>query len=266
MTALHFTASASALAQRALVACIREHGQSPLGEADVVIALGGDGFMLQVLHTQLEQRTATGRAAPVYGLNYGTLGFLMNRPLTGDTPVGLAGGLLERVATADCVTLNPLRADVTLTDGATWTRWAFNEVALRRTTAQSAALRVLVNGQERLPRLAGDGLLMATAAGSAAYNASAGGPVLPLSAAAHPLTPICPIVPRRWPGAVLPAAAHVDVHVLELPKRPVGVTADMHAVDGATSVHIVSDPTAAVTVLFDAGHDLDERLQAIQFP
>jgi NAD+ kinase len=241
---------------------VAAYGQVGVDDADVIVALGGDGFMLTVLQWQLE-RIASGKAPKqTYGVNFGTLGFLLNRSFNDRDDALL---LPERVALAEPVELTPLRAVATLADGRTWTRWAFNEVALRRSGPQSACLSVAVDGRPRLPRLAGDGLIVATPAGSAAYNYSAGGPVLPLSANAHALTAICPISPRRWPGAVLPAAAQVRVEVLERDKRPVSISADTHEADGVVSVDIFEDPTMSVDALFDAGHDLDERLLAVQF-
>lgn len=258
VTALRFLASDTPPAQDALRHCVDTYGQARSEDADLLVVLGGDGYMLTVLADQL----TAGGTLPVYGVNYGTVGFLMNRALTGD-PGRL--NLIERISAADPVTLTPLRVEAYTGDGCIEIRWAFNEIALRREGSQAAHLAVAVDGRQRLADLAGDGLLLATPAGSAAYNYSAGGPVLPLSARALALTAICPISPRRWPGAVLPAEAQVSIDVLQPDKRPVILSADTSETVDVRRVTICQDPAKSVTALYDSGHDLDERLLALQF-
>jgi NAD+ kinase len=254
---MHLTASESPRAQEALAGLVARYGQSPVDDADVVVALGGDGFMLSAMHEGLHRVAAGHPDRPTFGLHHGTIGFLMNAADGDELP--------ERVASAQPVQLVPLKVTAFASRREPWSKHALNEVALRRRGPQTASLRVSVDGTVRLDVLAGDGLLVATPAGSAAYNFSAGGPVLPLTSRALALTGICSLRPRRWAGAVLAEHMVVEVDVLETPKRPVEVTADMHSYDRPERVVIGADPTAAVTALFDPGHDLDQRLLAVQF-
>lgn len=255
---MHLTASESPRAQSALADLIRRYGQVAVDDAEVIVALGGDGFMLSALHSVLRRGHRTRGQLPVYGLNVGTVGFLVNAATsTADLPA--------HVSDATAVPLVPLRAAATYDDGTTWQAHAINEVTIRRSSPQASSLRVTVDGTVRLEALAGDGILLATAAGSAAYNYSAGGPVLPLTGRALALTGICTLRPRRWPGAVLAEHMSVTVDVLEPAKRPIEVSADMHTAQRPTSVHVAADPGAAITALFDPGRDLDERLLAVQF-
>lgn len=223
-------------------------------DADVVIALGGDGFMLQTLHAMLERRQLT---APVFGMNLGTVGFLMNewRP----------HGLDERLARAKPFRVTPLEMTATGIDGRTHRLPAINEVSLLRETRQTAKLEVTVNDRIVLPELACDGILAATPAGSTAYNLSAQGPILPLGSALIALTPISPFRPRRWRGAILPDKTRIGLKVLEPAKRPVSAVADQREVRDVAHVAIQLDRARELTLLFDPEHALDDRITMEQF-
>ena len=226
----------------------------PVDEADVVIALGGDGFMLQTLHAMLERRQL---AVPVFGMNLGTVGFLMNewRP----------HGLDDRLARAKPFRVTPLEMTATGVDGRVHTLPAINEVSLLRETRQTAKLEVTVNDRVVLPELACDGILAATPAGSTAYNLSAQGPILPLGSALIALTPISPFRPRRWHGAILPDKTRIMLRVLEPAKRPVSAVADQREVRDVASVAIAMDRARELTLLFDPEHALDDRITMEQF-
>lgn len=223
-------------------------------DADVVIALGGDGFLLQTLHTMLERR---GPAPPVFGMNLGTVGFLMNE--------WRHHGLDDRLEHARAFKVLPLKMTATGMDGRVHTHNAINEVSLLRETRQAAKLRILVDGKERLPELSCDGILLATPAGSTAYNLSAHGPIVPLDANLLALTPISAFRPRRWRGALLPSSARVMLEVLEAEKRPVSATADQTEVRDVRRVEIREDRTISMTMLFDPDRSLGERIIAEQF-
>lgn len=227
-----------------------------VGDAQVVVVLGGDGLVLQTLH----QLLAVNPSASVFGLNFGSVGFLTNHDLEGLS----AGGVLGRVRAATQVSLPLLAADVTSQGGRVSRLLAVNEVALLRSSAQTAHLRVSVDGRVRLRRLVGDGVLVASPAGSTAYNLSAHGPVLPLDANVLALTPICPFRPRRWPGALLRTGAQVDLEVVEAGKRPVAVSADQAEVRDVQAVS-VSVADRSLSLLFDPGEDLTDRIAAEQF-
>ncbi len=223
-------------------------------EADTFVVLGGDGFLLHVLHRMLDH----GRVKPVYGINHGTVGFLMNKAKSSRT-------ILERVSRAKPVAVAPLEMRA-LTNGGTEHRFfAINEVSLLRETRQTAKLEVKVNGKLRMAELACDGVLVATPAGSTAYNLSANGPILPLGCKLLALTPISPFRPRRWRGAVLPDSAEVCFRVLEPAKRPVAVVADQKEVRDISEVTIATSRELPLTLLFDPGSSLDERIFAEQF-
>ncbi|KLE35384.1 NAD kinase [Aurantiacibacter luteus] len=226
----------------------------PIEEADTLIALGGDGTMLDALHAMLDG----GRKLPVFGMNLGTVGFLMNRNL------GVAG-LAERIARAKPMTVRPLAMNAVTQDGISHTSYALNEVSLLRETRQTAKVEIAVNGKVRIPELAGDGVLLATPMGSTAYNLSANGPILPLDSHMLALTPISPFRPRRWPGAILPESSRVTFRVREPDKRPVAVVADQKEVRDIAEVHVEIASEIAMTLLFDPGHALDERIVAEQF-
>ncbi|MBS0253624.1 MAG: NAD kinase [Proteobacteria bacterium] len=226
----------------------------PPAEADVVVALGGDGFLLQVLHGMLD----AGTVKPVYGINRGTVGFLMNR-VRSSRPLG------ERVAKAQRVEVTPLRMVATTQGGESFSAYAINEVSLLRETRQSARLEVAVNGKVRMGELSADGIMVATPAGSTAYNLSVNGPILPLGSRMLALTPISPFRPRRWRGAILPDSAEVAFRVLEADKRPVAAVADQKEVRDVAEVTIATARDHALTLLFDKGRGLEERIFAEQF-
>jgi NAD+ kinase len=224
-----------------------------LSEADMVVALGGDGFMLQVLHSMLESR----RILPVFGMNLGTVGFLMNE--------WRDNSLDARIAKAKRFDVVPLRMQAETINGQSVSMPAINEVSLLRETRQTAKLEVLLNDRVVLPELVCDGVLVATPAGSTAYNLSAQGPILPLGSGLLALTPISPFRPRRWRGAVLPENARVKFRVLDAIKRPVSAVADQREVRDVASVSVEIDRTKVLTLLFDPEHALDDRITMEQF-
>lgn len=246
-----FLASQTPAAQRARAALVARYGETPLRQAAVIVALGGDGFMLETLHA-----TQT-REIPVYGMNRGTVGFLLNDFALENLP--------ERIARAQETVLNPLRMTATTTDGGTAQALAINEVSLLRMGPQAARLRILVDGRERLAELVCDGALVATPAGSTAYNYSAHGPILPIGAEVLALTPIAAFRPRRWRGALLPKGAAVRFEVLDPVKRPVMAEADAQSVGNVAAVDIATDPSIRHRLLHDAGRGLEERLLREQF-
>ena len=248
---LAFLAAPTPEAQAAHAALVDAHGDTPPGDADVIVALGGDGFMLQTLH----RHGALGR--PVYGMKLGTVGFLMNHQRV--------ESLVERIHAAEPAVLRPLEMIVQSESGATVGSLAYNEVSLLRQTRQAAHIRIDLNGQTRLEELICDGVLVATPAGSTAYNFSAHGPILPLGANVIALTPIAAFRPRRWRGAVLKADTEVRFTVLDPHKRPVSATADSHEVRDAVEVTIRESRDRTVTLLFDPEHNLEERMLAEQF-
>ncbi len=223
------------------------------GEADLIVALGGDGFMLQTLHHMLD----TNRILPVFGMNRGTVGFLMNE--------FKKDALLERIARARPFTVTPLMTEITTMRGERHLLPAINELSLLRETRQTAKIEVLVNGRSMLPELVCDGVLVATPAGSTAYNLSANGPILPLDSAMLALTPISPFRPRRWRGAIVPDRTRIELNVRESSKRPVSAVADQREVRDVRSVVISIDRNRPLTLLFDPEHALDERIAFEQF-
>jgi NAD+ kinase len=246
-----FVASAHEDAEAARRELIARFGECKPDEADVVVALGGDGLMLQTLH----ERRDSGK--PIYGMNRGSVGFLMN-----DYGVD---GLKERLVGAERVVIHPLVMEATGVDGKTQSARAFNEVSLLRQSYQAAKLRIAVDGKVRLEELISDGVLVATPVGSTAYNLSAHGPILPLNAPLLALTPLSPFRPRRWRGALLPKQAIIQVDVLEADKRPVSAVADHFEVRSVARVLIQMDTASSIVMLFDPGHSLDERILAEQF-
>jgi NAD+ kinase len=223
-------------------------------DADLIVALGGDGFMLQTLHTMLERRKPP---VPVFGMNLGTVGFLMNE--------WRRHGLEDRLARTKPFKVTPLVMTAETIDGEVVTLPAINEVSLLRETRQTAKLEVTVNERVVLPELACDGILIATPAGSTAYNLSAQGPILPLGSALLALTPISPFRPRRWRGAILPDKARIGLRVLEPAKRPVSAVADQREVRDVARVDVVIDRSRELTLLFDPEHALDDRITMEQF-
>jgi NAD+ kinase len=248
MTKVHFIAVKEA--EESAVALRKRFGEAGPEDAEIVVALGGDGFMLQTLHAF----TATGK--PIYGMNKGTVGFLMNEFHEAD--------LMKRLAAAEKAVIHPLKMTAHTADRAVEAR-AFNEVSLLRETRQAAKIRILVDGKPRISELICDGVLVSTPAGSTAYNLSAHGPILPIDADLLALTPISAFRPRRWRGALLPHRAQVRLEVLDSGKRPVSAVADDFEVRDVTAVDVVEDRAIAMTLLYDAGHNLDERILAEQF-
>ncbi|MYZ47852.1 NAD kinase [Propylenella binzhouense] len=229
----------------------RRYGEVLPHQADVIVALGGDGFMLQMLHRFMN----TGQ--PIYGMNRGTVGFLMNeyRP----------DGLPDRIEAAKTQVIRPLAMIAKLSDGRTLSAKAINEVSLLRQSYQAAKLQVSIDGQVRLDELICDGILIATPAGSTAYNLSAHGPIIPINAPLLALTPISPFRPRHWRGALLPDNVRVRITVLQPDKRPVNAVADHFELKSVREVEIVEDKTDSCMIMFDAGHSWEERILAEQF-
>ncbi|MFL6819397.1 MAG: NAD kinase [Bradyrhizobium sp.] len=246
-----FVASAGAEAQQALAELTKLYGNHKPGEADVVVALGGDGLMLQTLHQHMHTGT------PIYGMHRGTVGFLMNEFSKRD--------LHDRLAAAKESVIHPLLMRATDVHGVVHPHHAINEVALFRQTHQAARLRILIDERERMAELIADGILVATPAGSTAYNLSAQGPIIPINAALLALTPISPFRPRRWRGALLPNTANVVIEVLESDKRPVAAVADHDEARDVRRVEVLSDKTISMRMLFDPGHSLEERILSEQF-
>ena len=246
-----FLAAPTALAAASRARLIASHGDCPPETAQVIVSLGGDGFMLETLHRIL------GREIPVYGMNCGSVGFLMNSFDEENLPA--------RLAASQEAVLHPLRMLATTESGAQEEALALNEVALLRQLRQAAKIRITVDGRVRLPELICDGVLVSTPAGSTAYNLSAHGPIVPLSANLLPLTPISAFRPRRWRGALLPSTAEVLFEVLERDKRPVAAVADSTEVRDVASVAVSEDRGVTTNVLFDPDQGLSERIIAEQF-
>ena len=248
---LAFTASDRPEALEALTRLEARYGQRRLEDADVIVALGGDGFMLETLHRTLSLDH------PIYGMNCGSVGFLMND--------FVEEGLTERIGAAEKAVIHPLAMSAVDRKGETWTALAINEVSLLRQTHQTAKLRIVIDGRERIGELVCDGVLVATPAGSTAYNLSAHGPIIPLDAQVLALTPISAFRPRRWRGALLRHTAKVRFEVLEADKRPVSAVADNYEVRDVASVEMAEDRKVSICMLFDAGRSLEERVLAEQF-
>jgi NAD+ kinase len=246
-----FVASDTSSAQRARRSLIRRYGDALPETADVVVALGGDGLMLSTLQRFMNS------GKPIYGMHRGTVGFLMNE--------FSEKNLIERLAAAQVTVIHPLLMRARDAAGRVHRHRAINEVSLFRQSYQAARLRVLVDGEERLAELVADGILLATPAGSTAYNLSVQGPIIPIDAPLLALTPISPFRPRRWRGALLPDRAEVAIEVREADKRPVAAVADHNEVRSVRSVEIGMDHKVAMHMLFDPGHSLDERILREQF-
>ncbi|HUC48559.1 MAG TPA: NAD kinase [Xanthobacteraceae bacterium] len=246
-----FVASDVPEAQRARQRLVRRYGDAKPEEADVVVALGGDGLMLATLQRLMNS------GKPIYGMHRGTVGFLMNEYEEAD--------LQARLASAEVTVIHPLIMRARDEVGRIHRHRAINEVSLFRQTYQAARLRVLVDGKERLPELVADGILLATPAGSTAYNFSVQGPIIPIGSPLLALTPISPFRPRRWRGALLPDRADVTIEVLEAEKRPVAAVADHDEVRSVRAVDISLDHSISMHMLFDPGHNLDERILGEQF-
>ena len=248
---LAFTASDRPEAQQARHALVARYGEIADADADVIVALGGDGFMLETLHRHIGAQKA------IYGMNRGSVGFLMND--YGEE------GLMERILHAERAAIHPLRMEAVDAAGVRHKALAINDVSLLRQTRQTAKLRIVVDDKVRLSELQCDGVLVSTPAGSTAYNLSAHGPIVPLDSQVLALTPISAFRPRRWRGALLSHAARVCFEVLEADKRPVSAVADNFEVRDVVEVRVAEDRGVSLTMLFDAGRSLEERVLAEQF-
>jgi NAD+ kinase len=246
-----FIASRTPEARAAYGQLEKRYGNSDPNSADVIVALGGDGLMLQTLHKFMNS------GKPIYGMHRGTVGFLMNEFVANDLP--------ERIAAAHNTVIHPLLMHARDAQGRMHEHRAINEVSLFRQSAQAAHLRILIDSQERLAELVSDGVLVATPAGSTAYNLSAQGPIIPINAPLLALTAISPFRPRRWRGALLPDKAKVTIEVQDSDKRPVAAVADHDEVRSVRSVDVSMDHSISLNMLFDPGHNLDERILSEQF-
>lgn len=251
MTKFHFITSSHADAQAAYAELQKQHEHTSLDKAEMVIAVGGDGTLLKALHI------ASTRNLPVYAMNKGSIGFLTN-PYRSDD-------LIARTQKAQRVVLHPLHMSVSCANGDSVSSYAFNEVSLLRQARQAAKIRILVDDIERMDELVCDGVMVATPAGSTAYNLSAHGPIIPLNSNVLALTPISAFRPRRWRGALLPSRAHIEFQILEAEKRPVSATADNVEVRDIQSVTIHQANDVSVELLFDPDHSLEERMLKEQF-
>ena len=245
-----FAASSAPEAQAALRELTKLYGNAK-ADADVIVALGGDGLMLQTVHKTHK------RGLPIFGMNCGSVGFLMNDYSPRD--------LMERLDITEAQAIHPLRMKVKSAGAKPQTALAFNEVSMLRETRQAAKLRISIDGRVRLDELICDGILLSTPAGSTAYNLSVNGPILPIDAALLALTPISAFRPRRWRGALLPRSAQVLFEILEADKRPVSAVADHTEVREVTEVSVAEDTSVSVTILFDPDRSLQERILAEQF-
>ena len=246
-----FVASPAPEARKALARLVKRYGNVSPSKADVVVALGGDGLMLRTL------RNAMKADKPIYGMHRGTVGFLMNE--------FRETGLPKRLSDAETTVIHPLVMRARDIKGKVHEHYAINEVSLFRQTYQVARLSISIDGKERMPELMADGVLVATPAGSTAYNLSAQGPIIPINAPLLAVTPISPFRPRRWRGALLPDTAHVTIRVLDPERRPVAAVADHAEVRSVREVDIRMDPSISMQMLFDPGHSLDERILGEQF-
>jgi NAD+ kinase len=250
---LALAASPSPQAQDAARELRRRYEWFPPSEAEVMVALGGDGFLLQTLHAMLDRH----RPLPVFGMNLGTVGFLMN---------SWSPDLLEsRLLAARTIKVAPLKMEAVTVDGSSHALSAINEVSLLRETRQTAWIEVMIDGRIVMPELVADGVLVATPVGSTAYNLSAQGPILPLDSSLVALTPISAFRPRRWRGAILPDRSRVSFRVLDPVKRPVSAVADQREVRDVARIDVSIDRTTQLTLMFDPEHALDDRIAREQF-
>lgn len=247
-------ASDTERAEEARAALVGQHDWCPLEEARVAVVLGGDGFMLQTLHAMLD----AGRVIPAYGINLGTVGFMMN-------PFDEGMSVLDRLSSTKSKRIAPLRIKATTQDGAVHQLLAINELSLLRETRQTAKIEIIVGSRVRIAELVGDGVLVATPAGSTAYNFSANGPILPLGSQMLALTPISPFRPRRWRGAILPDQMRIKLRVLDPVKRPVSAVADQKEVRDIAEVLIEVAHDTELELLFDPGQSLEDRIVSEQF-
>ena len=251
LSRIAFRAAPGALAQESVARLVARYGDTPLADAQAVVCLGGDGFMLETLHETMA------RSLPVYGMNCGSVGFLMNTFNEDNLP--------ERLAQTQAAILHPLRMHAVTQSGIVEEALALNDVFLFRQTRQAGKIRITVDGKVRLAELICDGVLVSTPAGSTAYNLSAHGPIVPLSANLLPLTPISAFRPRRWRGALLPSTVDVGFEVLEADKRPMAAVADFTEGRDVISVAVSEDRTVPIVVLFDPALNLSERIIVEQF-
>ncbi len=248
---IHFHAPERPRPQAALKELSERYGQHKLDNADVIVVLGGDGSMLHSLHD------FTNIDLPIYGLNLGTLGFLLNEYKNKD--------LVERIENAKEYKIHPLRMEAIDVEGKTYSNIAYNEVSLLRQTHSSAKIMIFVNNEVRMPLLVCDGIMLSTPVGSTAYNSSADGPIVPLSANVLPLTPISAFRPRRWPGALLPNTSTVSFEIIRPDERPVSASADMSEIRNISKVTISKADNLFATLLFDPDSHLEERIYQEQF-
>lgn len=248
---LSFFASGKPRAQKALEELKSAYGDHAASKADAIVVLGGDGTMLRALHKY------NGLDKPIFGMNLGTLGFLLN-------PYG-SENLVERIENANKFTIHPLRMEVVDKKGKVHSEIAYNEVSLLRGTHNSAKIKILVNGKERISELVCDGILVSTPVGSTAYNSSAGGPIIPLDANVLPVTPISAFRPRRWPGALVSNKCEITLEILKSVERPVNVTADATEIRNIREVSIRESRTISQTILYDPDNPLEERIFNEQF-
>ncbi len=248
---IHFHASTNPRPQAAYRELIQRYEDHPLDQADVIVVLGGDGAMLRALHKFSDIDL------PIYGLNLGTLGFLLNEYKQKD--------LVDRIEAAQAYEIHPLRMEATDIHGKTYEKIAYNEVSLLRETHSSAKIMVFVNDEVRMPLLVCDGIMLSTAVGSTAYNSSAMGPIIPLSSNVLPLTPISAFRPRRWPGALLPNTSRVRFEIIRPQDRPVSVSADSSESRDIAAVDVWEARNLYSTLLFDADNHLEERIYQEQF-
>ncbi|MDG2523548.1 NAD kinase [Caulobacter segnis] len=251
VTRFAFTASDRPEAQDAKARLSKRYGEVSEEDAQVVVALGGDGFMLETLHRHIEA------PKPIYGMNRGSVGFLMNEYSEDD--------LIERINAAERTIIHPLSMVAIDTKRRQHRALAINEVSMLRQTRQTAKLRISIDGKLRMSELVCDGALVATPAGSTAYNLSAHGPIIPIESDALALTPISAFRPRRWRGALLSHKARVTFEVMEADKRPVSAVADNFEVRDVVEVHVSEDRSISLCMMFDAGRSLAERVLAEQF-
>lgn len=246
-----FFAADTPQAQEALSRLTKTYGQNDAGDADVIVALGGDGFMLEALHTHMDKNV------PIFGMHRGTIGFLMNK--------FDEEGLLERLNQAEETVFHPLHMKALTSNGSSHEALAINEVSMLRQTRQAAKMKIFIDERERMSELVCDGALVCTPAGSSAYNLSVDGPVLPVGANVLALTPISAFRPRRWRGAILPHTAVVRFVILNPAKRPVSAVADREEVRDVVEVTVREDRNIGMKMLFDLGHNMEERIVAEQF-
>jgi len=250
-TKLHFVASETEPAQDALSGLVTHYGQNTIEDCDIIVPLGGDGFLLECLHNYHHHGKA------FYGVNKGSEGFLLNQ--------SISARLSDRIPKSHAITIYALKMNAVTTDGNKHEAYAFNEIALFRETRQTAHINIMVDGIERIDELVADGVMVATPAGSTAYNLSAHGPIIPLNSPLLALTPISPFRPRRWKGALIPQDSVTEMTVLDCDKRPVGASADFTEIRNIKHVSVAQSKDVKVKLLFDPDHALEERIMREQF-